>query len=197
MASALATSASAPAELDEVSLARARRGDDGARRQLIVHYQDRVFRYLWRMLACRGQGALVEDLCQETFERVLRNVSRFSSGGPARLSTWILTIATRLALKELRRGRVREAADARADARIDAEPVPGPDRQTERAALGLAVRSAIAQLSPDHRAVIVLREYEELDYDAIARILDVQIGTVKSRLARARAELREALDEQR
>ena len=95
MAAALATSASPTGELDEVSLERARRGDDGARRQLIVHYQDRVFRFLWRMLACRGQGALVEDLCQETFERVLRALSGFSSVGPARLSTWILTIAVR------------------------------------------------------------------------------------------------------
>ncbi len=195
MAAAAATSASPIAELDEVSLERARRGDDGARRQLILHYQDRVFRFLWRMLACRGQGALVEDLCQETFERVLRALPDFSSAGPARLSTWILTIATRLALKEMRRGRVR--ADARADGWIEAEPVPGPDRQTERAAVGRAVRRAIARLRPDHRAVIVLREYEELDYDAIARILDIQVGTVKSRLARARAELREALDEQR
>ncbi len=195
MAAALATSASPTAELDEVSLARARRGDDDARRQLIVHYQDRVFRYLWRMLAWRGQGALVEDLCQETFERVLRALPGFSDTGPARLSTWILTIATRLALKELRRRRVRE--DARAGARIDAEPVPGPDQQSERAALGRAVRRAIARLGPDHRAVIILREYEELDYDSIARILDIQVGTVKSRLARARAELREALDEQR
>ncbi len=184
-------------ELDEVTLARARRGDDDARRQLILHHQDRVFRFLWRMLACRGQGALAEDLCQETFERVLRNLAGFSTAGPARLSTWILTIATRLALKELRRRRVRDAADGRIDVLIEAEPLPGPDRQTERAALGRAVRGAIARLGPDHRAVIILREYEELDYDSIARMLDIQVGTVKSRLARARAELREALDEQR
>jgi hypothetical protein len=56
MAGAPAMSASPIAELDEVSLARARRGDDDARRRLILHYQDRVFRYLWRMLACRGQA---------------------------------------------------------------------------------------------------------------------------------------------
>ena len=74
---------------------------------------------------------------------------------------------------------------------------PGADRQSERAALGHAVRRAIARLRPDHRAVIVLREFEELEYEEIARILDIELGTVKSRLARARAQLREALDEQR
>jgi len=193
MAAAVAPSAIPSGELDEVTLARARRGDDDARRQLVLHYQARVFRVLWRMLACRGQAAMAEDLCQETFERVLRSLPGFSASGPARLSTWILTIATRLALKELRRRRVRDAAVFR----LEPEASPGPDRQAERAALGHAVRRAIAGLSPDHRAVIILREYEELEYEAIARILDIQVGTVKSRLARARAELREALDEQR
>jgi len=193
MAAAVASSASPTGELDELTLARARRGDDDARRRLIVHYQDRVFRVLWRMLACRGQGAIVEDLCQETFERVLRSLSGFSSTGPARVSTWILTIATRLALKEMRRRRVRDAAV------LDLEPEssPGPDREIERAALGRAVRIAIARLSPVHRAVIILREYEELEYEVIARILEIELGTVKSRLARARADLREALHGQR
>jgi RNA polymerase sigma-70 factor, ECF subfamily len=189
---AIAASDAPAGELDEVTLARARRGDDEARRRLILHYQERVFRFLWRMLACRGHGPLAEDLCQETFERVLRNLHGFSTAGPARLSTWILTIATRLALKELRRRRVREAAT------LDpAESPARPDRQAERAALGQAVRRAIECLTPDHRAVIVLREYEELDYEAIARVLGIEIGTVKSRLARARAELREALHGQR
>jgi len=190
MAAAAAPSASPTGELDELTLARARHGDDDARRRLIVHYQDRVFRVLWRMMAWRGQGGVVEDLCQETFERVLRNLAGFSPDGPARLSTWILTIATRLALKEMSRRRVRDAAVLG----IEPEPSPGPDRETERAAVGRAVRSAIARLRPEHRAVIVLREYEELEYEVIARILDVELGTVKSRLARARAELREALD---
>jgi RNA polymerase sigma-70 factor, ECF subfamily len=193
MAGALASSARPSGELDEVTVERARRGDPAAWRQLILHYQDRVFRFLWRMLSSRGHGPLVEDLCQETFERVLRNLAGFSPGGTARLSTWIFTIATRLALKELRRRRVRDAADRW----IEPEPAPGPDGLSERAALGEAVRRAIARLSPDHRAVIILREYEELDYDAIARVLDIGLGTVKSRLARARAELREALDGER
>jgi RNA polymerase sigma-70 factor (ECF subfamily) len=193
MAGALASSARPTGELDEVTLARARRGDEQARRELILHYKDRVFRVLWRMLACRGDGAMAEDLCQETFERVLRNLAGFSPSGAAQLSTWILTIATRLALKELRRRRVRETADRW----LEPEPEPGPDRLSERAALGRAVRRAIARLSPDHRAVIILREYEELDYDAIARVLDIELGTVRSRLARARAELREALDGER
>src|SRR5215213_1464126 len=88
-------------ELDEVTLARAQRGDRAAQAMLVERYQRPVFALLSRMVG--RERALVEDLAQETFLRVLRSLAGFTVNGPARLSTWIVTIATRLALDHLRR----------------------------------------------------------------------------------------------
>jgi RNA polymerase sigma-70 factor (ECF subfamily) len=175
-------------ELDEVTLARAMRGEQAACRALVVRYQGPVFALLGRLLAGR-RGALVEDLAQETFLRVFRALSSFTPSGAARLSTWILTIATRLALDELRR-RPREAEplEAAADARD-----PQADGAVERRDLGRAIQRAMAALSPDHQAIVLLRELHGLEYEEIARALDLDAGTVKSRLSRARAALRDAL----
>src|SRR5512146_2445596 len=98
---ALARSA-APGELDELTLRRAQRGDQRAWRDLVERYQQPVHAVIWRLLAGRAQHR-APDLAQETFVRVLRALQRFDPAGPAKLSTWILTIATRLALNELRR----------------------------------------------------------------------------------------------
>ena len=186
-----ASTAMARDELDEVTLARARRGDPAAFQALVEHYQDAVFRLLGRVLGRRGQPTLVEDLAQETFLGVFRGLPRFTSDGPARLSTWILTIATRTALKELRRPRLpwgRAVEVAAADR---------ADLGAEQRALALALRRAIEQLRPAWRAVFVLREYHDFDYDEIARALDLDLGTVKSRLARAREQVRRDLEEYR
>lgn len=166
-------------ELDELTVARAQRGDEAACRALVVRYERPVFALLSRMV---GRGAGCEDLAQETFLRAFRALPGFVVGGRARLSTWILTIATRLALDELRRPR----------------PLPLPPdlpggASAETAALGRAIETAIRALSPDHQAVFLLREYHGLDYEEIGRALDVDVGTVRSRLARARAALRDAL----
>jgi len=172
-----------PDELDELTLRRAQRGEDRACRELVRAYQRRVFALLGRML---GQPALVEDLAQETFLRVFRALPAWSPSGPARLSTWILTIATRLALDELRKQRP-----------VQAMPQPTVLPEAEARALGRAIAQAVSQLPPDFRAVFLLREYHELEYDEIARALEIDLGTVKSRLSRAKAALREALKEVR
>src|SRR5689334_18072791 len=90
-------------ELDELTLARAQRGEETARRALVLRYQDPVHALLWRLLGGTRRQALVEDVAQEAFLRVFRALPRFVQGGPARLSTWIFTIATRLAMMELRK----------------------------------------------------------------------------------------------
>jgi len=193
----MAASQKAPAgsgqELDELTLVRAQRGEDAACRQLVTTYQRRVFALLSRMLAPSGRGALVEDLAQETFLRAFRALGGFERSGPARLSTWVLTIATRLALDELKK-RVPRLVPIDALARgVAAEGSAGAE--AERRALSGALARAIAELGPEQRATFLLREVHELSYEEVAAALEVDLGTVKSRLSRAKTALRAALAE--
>lgn len=181
-----------PDEFDELTLARAQRGDARARRDLVVRYQRPVFALLSRMLHARPGCPPVEDLAQETFLKVFRALPGFDRRGPARLSTWILTIASRLAIDELRRRRPEVAPiDPHAE---PASPVAA-DADAERTRLGDVLRRAIDDLPPEYRAAFLLREYHELEYAEIAENLQIDLGTVKSRLSRARAALRRALEE--
>lgn len=173
--------------LDELTLRRAQRGDPTAWRQLVGHYQRPIHAAIWRLLAGRAAHR-AEDLTQETFVRVLRALPKFDPHGPASLLTWMLTIATRLALNELRRAVHSELGPSN-------EP-PARDRTdhaAERRRTGSAILAGLAELSADHRAVLVLREFHDLDYQAIASALEIDLGTVKSRLGRARLALRDYL----
>ena len=172
-------------ELDELTLRRAQRGDERAWRELIARYQAPVYALAWRLLAGRARHR-AEDLVQETFVRVLRALPKFEPAGPATLTTWILTIATRLALSELRRPVPHS---------LDREPLveERADQMSERARLGAAIARGVAKLPEGQRAVLVLREYHELEYTDIADALEIDVGTVKSRLSRARDALREHL----
>jgi RNA polymerase sigma-70 factor (ECF subfamily) len=178
-------------EIDELTLKRAQRGEGPAFRRLVETYQRGVFALLSRMLAPRGRRARVEDLAQETFLRVYRALPAFQLEGTARLSTWILTIATRLALDELEKPDrlvpLTAATDAPAADRADASA----HRREAREAL----HRAVASLEPGFAAVFLLREVHELEYDEIARALGIDMGTVKSRLHRAREKLRAHLEE--
>jgi RNA polymerase sigma-70 factor, ECF subfamily len=177
-------------EIDDVTLARAVRGDAAAWRRIVEHHQRAVWAYIWRMLRPRAARAVVEDLFQETFLGVHRSLPRFSPAGPARLGTWILAIATRVTLYHLRRHR----RDARPD-RATREPSDhgAGVAAMERRALVASLVGALAALPPDHRAVVLLRDYHGLEYEEIARALDVDVGTVASRLHRARERLRHSL----
>jgi RNA polymerase sigma-70 factor (ECF subfamily) len=195
-------------ELDDLTLARAKRGDKLAFRQLVLAYQRPVFALLSRMLVQCGRQSLVEDLAQETFVRVYRALGTFGDDGRFNLSGWILTIAARLAVDELRRRQVgfdpasTDSLDQPGRGR-DGEHQAGPSRELpavdradealERHSLRAALERAVAGLSPDQRAVFLLREVHELPYEEIAEALEVDLGTVKSRLSRARACLRAAL----
>lgn len=178
----------ASTELDELTLIRAQRSDESACRALVERYQRPVFSLLSRLLGPSGQRGSCEDLAQETFLRVFRALASFNRDGPARLSTWILTIATRLAIDHLRRERPSlEPLDAHASALVVSGSVPP--------GLASALRRAVESLSPDFRAAFVLREGHQLSYGEIAAALEVDVGTVKSRLSRARAALRAALED--
>jgi RNA polymerase sigma-70 factor (ECF subfamily) len=176
-----------PRELDDVTLARARRGEPAACRALVERYERPVFAVLSRMLRPSGRAELTEDLAQETFLRVFRALPRFVPGG-ARLSTWILTIATRLAIDELRRKRAEPGLPEVVSPTSTAQGAR--DREIAR-----ALERALAELPPDMRATFVLRAWHGRSHEEIAHALEVELGTVKSRIARARARLQDALKE--
>jgi RNA polymerase sigma-70 factor, ECF subfamily len=173
------------AELDDLTLRRAQQGERAALDQLVERYHPMVHALVWRM-ACAQGDAHVADLVQDALVRVLQNLTRFDPAGPARFSTWILTIATRVVLNDRRRGRPP-------DARIEPRAYIDPATAASQRELGAAIASAVVALDEPQRIAFVLREYHDLDYGEIASALDVDVGTVKSRLSRARAAIRDTL----
>jgi RNA polymerase sigma-70 factor (ECF subfamily) len=208
-----------PGELDEITLARAQKGERAAWAALVAHHQGAVFALVSRILGRRRLNTAYQDLAQETFLRVFRALPTFDRGGPARLSTWILTIATRTTLNALRAGQRsdRLVAEASAHAGLVATTTArageggsgaisgrggpagrdvapdDPERAAADRQLGRQVEAAIAAMPEELRAVLILRGYHDFDYPEIAAALGLELGTVKSRLGRARAELRAAL----
>jgi RNA polymerase sigma-70 factor (ECF subfamily) len=172
-------------ELDDLTLRRAQQGERAALDDLVERYHPMIHALVWRMACARGESH-VSDLVQDSLIRVIQNVSRFDLGGPARLSTWILTITTRVVLNDRRRDSSRD---------VKHEPTSYIDPATAVADLEIstAIAKAVLELSELHRIAFVLREYHDLDYSEIAKVLDVDVGTVKSRLSRARAAVRNTL----
>jgi RNA polymerase sigma-70 factor, ECF subfamily len=180
-----------PSDLPPATLRAAQAGDRQAFRALVERYQRPVFALLSRMLLRAGRESLVEDLAQETFVRVFRGLPAFGSDGRTNLAAWILTIAARLGIDELRRQPQRvESLDRRA---LDVAGHAAADDESERRGVASAIERAVAELSPEQRAAFLLREVHEMDYESIAEALRVDLGTVKSRLSRARTALRRAL----
>jgi len=180
-------------ELDELTLERARRGDRAAQASLIECYGGRVYALCGRMLVGRRSGE-VDDVAQDALVKVLRGLPRFDPDGPAKLSTWVLTIAARSCIDAL-----RQPAPA---APLDRKPAgdDDPERTTAQRQLCRRVRRAMAALPAEQRAVLVLRAFHDLDPAEVAAALRIAPGTVKSRTSRARAALRRALagdDEER
>ena len=187
---ALVMSQTEPARIEEIDrgvLDRARASDPIAMRAFVVRYQRQVFALLSRVM---GPGAHVEDAAQETFLRAFRALPAFDPAGPARVSTWLLTIATRLALDEKRRRRFPVAELAAADA------VPSgttPEREHARRELGAAIARAAAELSDDMRAAFVLADVHGFTMAEIADALGIPENTAKTRVHRARQHMRERL----
>ena len=168
-------------------VARAQAGDMGAFAELVRRYQGPVAKFCYRMV---GSTQDAEEIAQDTFVRVHGHLRRLKPR--AKFSTFLFGIARNLTLNFLRdakrRGRgVIEPLDAVSSVRDDATR---PDRLARRHEIELLVERAIALLSSEHREILVLREVNGMDYDAIAEVLACRKGTVKSRLARAREQLR-------
>jgi len=152
-------------------------------------YQHRVFGVALRML---GNRAEAEDVAQEAFVRAHRALGEFR--GDAKLSTWLYAITSRLCLNRLASGERRMARQGEDALLRLSDAGPSPDAALERRELETALGRAIAELPEDRRIVVVLRDLEGLSYEEIAQVLELELGTVRSRLHRARAELKEKLE---
>jgi len=174
---------------EDALVARLRQGDHRAFEELVIAYQHRVFGVALRML---GNRAEAEEIAQETFLRAHRALPEFR--GDARLHTWLYAIASRLCLNRLAsadRRLVRADDEALAAASADE---PSAAARMERAELDAAVREAIAALPEERRIVVVLRDLEGLSYEEIGEVLELEPGTVRSRLHRARLDLKAKLE---
>jgi len=175
---------------------RARSGDLDAFAELVRRYQGPLVLFCRRMV---GSTEDAEDLAQESFVRVYRYLGRLRP--EAKFSTVLFGMARNLTLNFLRdsgrRGRGITDSMTRADGHENA--VAGgtdrPDRAARLREIESLIEQGLARVSPEHRAILVLREIQGLDYDAIADVLKCRKGTVKSRLARARDQLRARIAE--
>ncbi|HEX3276272.1 MAG TPA: sigma-70 family RNA polymerase sigma factor [Gemmatimonadales bacterium] len=165
-------------------------GDPRAFPALVIRYRDRLITFVSRMI---GDRARAEDLVQEAFMRVHRHLHRFDP--TKQFSTWIYTIASNLAKNELRnRSRSPLVYYQSLPSRDDEEPRPlqfedatsRPDAMYASRHLRELVDRVVATLAPHHRLVFVLRELEGRSYEEIAELTRCNLGTVKSRLNRAR-----------
>jgi RNA polymerase sigma-70 factor (ECF subfamily) len=169
---------------DEALAAAANAGDRAALETLLARHLDRVHA-ICRRVTGHPEDAL--DATQEALVAVVRGLRRYD--GRARFTTWLYRVATNAALDELRRRKRRP------------EPVDLPEDGTRSPSVESAVTArldvdaALASLGPEFRAAVVLRDLCDLDYGEIADILDIPIGTVRSRIARGRAAIADRLRE--
>ncbi|MEQ8849331.1 sigma-70 family RNA polymerase sigma factor [Botrimarina sp.] len=176
---------------DDRLIDRTLSGDTSAYGELVGRYQDRLRASLTRMT---GSAEEAEDVAQEAFVQAYLKLSSFQRS--ARFYTWIYRIAFNQAVSKSRKKRPKVSLSVVQEAG-GVEPVAEGDSPTHGAHLDERARllhAAIEELAEDHRQVLVLREFEDMDYQQIAEVIDAPIGTVRSRLFRARAQLRERLE---
>jgi RNA polymerase sigma-70 factor (ECF subfamily) len=175
---------------DEAALVeRLRAGEPLAFEELVRRYQHRVFGVAVRMLRNTAEA---EEAAQEVFLRVYRAVDEFR--GEARLSTWLYAITSRVCLTRLGSGERRLVREGEETLTRLANGEATPGAALERSELAAALHRAIAELPEERRIVVVLRDLEGLAYEEIAGALDLPLGTVRSRLHRARMDLKEKLE---
>jgi RNA polymerase sigma-70 factor (ECF subfamily) len=171
-----------------------RKGDEKAFEEIVRRYQRQVANIIYLTLGNREE---VDDLSQEVFIRVYRSLGRFQFD--ASLYSWIYRIVVNLCIDEVRRKKIRKAVSLEffTERRLE-----GEKRSKEHATASddmlkeekkRIIVDALQRLSPVHRTVIVLREYEDMSYEEIAKTLHISAQAVKSRIFRAREELRKSL----
>ena len=176
--------------VDELARAAAG-GDEAAFEELVRLHEKKVYNLAFRMC---GNPEDAADAAQEAFLAAWRGLPDFR--GEAGFSTWLYRLTSNAAIDRLRRTRrQREEASLDDEAlHLDAaDDAPSPQARAEGRELREAVLSGLAQLSDSHRQALTLRELQELSYEEIAAVLEVDLGTVKSRISRARGALRKIL----
>lgn len=164
-------------QLDDTILVRAAQtGDVEAFEELVRSHQASVYRVALRILGSRADA---QDAVQETFIRAWRALPHFRHDSA--ISTWLYRIATRQALHRIAARRTTETLDE-----VELEAGPDPAESAERRERLRAVTHAIANLPPEQRAALVLREFEGLSYQEVADILGAGLPAIKTRIHRAR-----------
>ena len=181
---------------DELLIRRAQRGDADAFEQLLLEHQKNVYNLCYRMA---GNPDDAMDLSQETFLRAWCCLDQYQFASA--FSTWLYRLCSNICIDFLRRRRRQQTVpltfeDADGEEQTYAVPdaQPLPEEQVELKLTRETLQAAMAQLLPEHRAVLQLRVVNEMSYEQIADVLDIQIGTVKSRLSRARNQLKKILE---
>lgn len=182
-------------QTEQELVSRARAGDTAAFEQLMLDNQDRVYTLCLRMTGNR-EDAL--DLAQETFLNAWRGLSSFQ--GNSSFSTWVYRLASNACIDFLRKRKRRQQGesphsldDEEAPLPEPADPRGSPEEELERRELRRAVERGLQALPDHHRQVLVMRELSGMSYQEIGAVLDLDLGTVKSRIARARLALKKFL----
>jgi RNA polymerase sigma-70 factor (ECF subfamily) len=190
----------ATALTDHELVALAQKGSEKAYRELLGRYQRPVFSLVYRMLRDREQA---EDLAQETFVRVFNNIGRYDP--KYKFSSWIFKIATNLTIDHIRKKEVATVSIDGSRYAVTADEIEAstitvasddenPEELLEAKELGESIEGAIGALRPEYRTAILLRHVEGREYQEIADIMSLPLGTVKTFIHRARHELRAKLE---
>ena len=165
-------------------------GNSAAFGELVRRYQDRLYSAVVHIIGCRSEA---EDVVQDAFIQAFVKLETFQRN--SRFYTWLYRIAFNVSISRRRRRRVEVSVEQTRDATGEEPSAPGelPSDPLEREEREEKLRQAMQMLTEDHRSIIVLRHMEEFSYEEIAQILDISVGTVRSRLHRARAQLLENL----
>ena len=174
---------------DEKLLQKAGRGDEAAFMLLYERHRATVYRFAYRML---GSEALAEEVTHDCFLGLLKTPARFDPARGAALRTYLYAAARNLSAKHFRR-HGGDVSVEELEGQLSSVERDGPLRRLLDAELSEEVQRAVAALPPLQREVIVLFEYEELSLAEVAAVVGADTGTVKSRLQRARENLRRAL----
>ncbi len=182
-----------PMATDEQLIAKFQQGDEYAFDQIVKRYKEPLLNFVFRFI---GNNIEAEDIVQDTFYRVYKNKHYYKE--VAKFSTWIYTIASNLSKTELRRRKRRKFFSIHNDSSGEKEyELPDNKKSPESKANSVVtekiIHEAINKLPTKFRQVIILRDVQEFSYEEIASIIKVPLGTVKSRVNRARIRLQEDL----